>query len=553
MRKNLFIFMLLTALTIQAKQTYYVYKNDNSWQKIEVASTQDISFSSDSKTVFFTLSDQTTCSFAVADLDSIAFTQPNGGTSLVYSANFDVAFDSSDETSYSEVPETITAVETETNDYNDFVEHYSVSSTITITYNGATASYSGTASNVAVAINGANVTVTSAKKKVKYVLKGTTTNGSFKVYSDYKFQVELGGVNITNPTGPAINIQSGKTVYITLAAGTTNTLCDGSSYAAATVKNGVTEDQKGAFFSEGQLMFSGTGTLNVTSNYGHGICCDDYIRVRGGVINVLGSVKDGINTNDHFIMGGGTLTINASNDGIDCGKGHIILNAGKIFITSMDDGITASYDSTDITITPYISFNGGFVKITTTHEKGMAIKSTGNFTMSGGIAQLTANGDGSKGVSCDKNFLMSAGKITAITSGSVNSEGTSAAGIKCEGSFTLTDGTIAAKSTGNGAKGINSTGDITIQNGKLTVIASGNDHSSATEETKSRGMASEGSIVFTNGTVTASSVAGHAISATQNITVNGGFIQGFTGHKVPAISAGNAFTQNGGWMVDGLK
>ena len=71
---------------------------------------------------------------------------------------------------------------------------------------------------------------------------------------------------------------------------TENYLADASSYSTVTG-----EDEKGCFFSEGQLIFSGTGALTVTGNYKHGICSDDYVRLRSGSnITVASAVKDGI-------------------------------------------------------------------------------------------------------------------------------------------------------------------------------------------------------------------------------------------------------------------
>lgn len=77
-------------------------------------------------------------------------------------------------------------------------------------------------------------------------------------------------MNIVNPSGAAINIQSGKRVFVVSPDGTENTLVVGSSYV---LTDG--EDMKGCFFSEGQLIFSGGGKLRVTGNYKHGICSDD--------------------------------------------------------------------------------------------------------------------------------------------------------------------------------------------------------------------------------------------------------------------------------------
>lgn len=546
-RSLLLIATLLVTVAMQGQSTFYVYKSDNSRQAVTVAGSKDITFGNNGSILYVSPTSGVTCSYATSDVDSISCTTPATGSYLTYSGSFDVAFSSADATSYSEVAESVTTTETGTNDFNDFIENYTVNNTITITYNGSSATYSGSVTNVAVAISGANVTVTSAKKKMKYILKGTTTNGSFKVYSDYKYAVELSGVSITNPTGPAINLQSGKTVYVILTANTTSTLCDGSSYAAATVKNGVTEDQKGTFFSEGQLIFSGTGALNITSLGGHAICSDDYVRVRKGTINILSSAKDGIHTNEKFIMGGGSLTINASDDGIDCGDGTITLNAGTITVNSVDEGITASYDSTETTIVPDINLAGGFIKITTTGEKGMGFKATGNITVTGGIAQITVTGAGSKGVNCDKNFTMSGGKITALTTGDVNSEGTSAGGFKSEGTFVASGGTIAVKSTGKGAKGINSTGNMTLGGADVTLISSGSDYAATTGDTKSKALTGDAAVTITGGTVQASSYNA-ALYSGGNFTVSGGTVQGYSNHT-KIMSVGGTYSQTGGWVV----
>lgn len=121
---------------------------------------------------------------------------------------------------------------------------------VTIIYNGTTAAVSNGVSGVEVSSNGAHVVVNSTVSGVEYVLSGTTTNGSFKVYSEKKFKLSLAGVSILNPVGAAINIQSSKRVFVVCADETTNVLTDGSSYTATT--DG--EDMKACLFSEGQLI-----------------------------------------------------------------------------------------------------------------------------------------------------------------------------------------------------------------------------------------------------------------------------------------------------------
>ena len=179
--------------------------------------------------------------------------------------DFDVSWEDIADNSYVEIAETII---TDKNDdeYDDFIENSSFASSIQIAYANGLATVTGSVSGVTVTTNGAHVTVNASVAGVEYVLSGSASNGSFKVYSDKKFKLTLAGVSLTNDSGAAINIQSGKRVFVEVKTDTENYLADASSYSTVTG-----EDEKGCFFSEGQLIFSGTGALTVTGNYKHGI------------------------------------------------------------------------------------------------------------------------------------------------------------------------------------------------------------------------------------------------------------------------------------------
>ena len=141
-----------------------------------------------------------------------------GGTGTALSSalgTFDVTIDTSSLTETETIPGSTDTY------YEDYVETYSPTSTIKIVYNGNSAAVSGEAEGVSVKTDGADVTVTSTVKNIAYELSGTTSDGSFKIYSDKKFEVILNGVDITNPTGAAINNQ-GKRMYVVVKDGTTN-------------------------------------------------------------------------------------------------------------------------------------------------------------------------------------------------------------------------------------------------------------------------------------------------------------------------------------------
>lgn len=321
---------------------------------------------------------------------------------------------------------------------DDQVEGSTFGSVVTIAF-GTTVSITNAVSGVSIVQSGANIVITSKVDGVEYKVSGTTTNGSVKIYSDKKFKLTLNGANITSTSGPAINIQSKKRCFVVLADGTTNTLADGATYPTST------EDMKGTFFSEAQLVFSGTGSLTVQGNYKHAICSDDYIHIRTGTITVTGAVKDGIHTNSGFIADGGTLKITANTgDAIECEEGSMIINDGKYTLSCNEKAINASYAGTDATIASYININGGNISVNSASDEGISTKLSA-ITINGGSISITSTDDclnAAKAININNGFIYlyskqndgmdSNGTIT-ITGGKTVSIGTTSteAGLDC--------------------------------------------------------------------------------------------------------------------------
>jgi len=466
------------------------------------------------------------------------------------SLDFTIDLDAADDTAYTYVKEVVPTSSSDTN-YDDFVENSTFGSTVTIAYSGTSATVTNKVEGVTVTTNGADVTVSSTASEVNYVLSGSTSDGSFKVASSTKkYEVTLNGVSITNPTGAAINLQSSKRAFIVSVAGTTNTLIDGSSYTEVT-----NEDMKGCIFSEGQMIFSGTGQLTVTGKCKHAICSDDYIRIRDGAkINIAAAAKDGIHTNEAFIIGGGSLTISADGDGIEVEEGSITINNGIITEVTGGDAVKTSYDGTDSSITPYIAMNGGLLKLTTTGEKGQGLKAAGKLTMSGGIVQASVSGAGSKGLSSDGDMTISGGKITAITSGAPvyeDNDLSGAAGIKCDGTLSVTGGVVQCKSTGNGGKGISGDGVISITGGTVKVITTGQQYKyNNSLDTSAKGIRADGNLTIGGGAVMVRTSGGgsdggsEGIESKGTLTISGGE----TAVSAPddAINAAKAIVISGG-------
>lgn len=306
---------------------------------------------------------------------------------------------------------------------DDLVENSTFSNVVTINF-GSTVAVTNPLSSTGVTITQSNgaVIINSSASGVEYQLSGLTTNGSVKIYSSNLFKLTLNGINITNANGPAINIQSSKKAFIVLADNTINSFTDGTTYAAST------ENMKGTMFSEGQMIFSGNGTLSVTGNYKYAIVSDDYIRIRSGNINIANALSDGIHTTNAFIADGGYLTLTAQANGINCEAGYIICNGGTYVLNSGIDGITASYTGTSSTITPYVTVNGGNFTIKST---GAGIESKSVLTINNATISANTTTDGLYGGTADY-----------INGGNIYCYSTGGNAMESGGTFTITGGNV---------------------------------------------------------------------------------------------------------------
>ena len=566
MKKAVFTLFLLATQMLQA-QVLYVNNTDDTYQAFDTKLVEEITFNEEKQLINILFpgngSQYITSRFYTGRIESIA-PVTDKATELKYNLTPVVTFDETDKESYNEITESIPTLETDP-EYEDFVENFSTTKVYTITYSetGVTVTNPNSDATVSFSIEGTHLTINSARSKVAYILRGSCSNGSLKIYSEKRFRIIAQGITLTNPNGPAINIQSGKEVYFSIGDNSVNTLCDGTTYNAPVIgSDGKEEDQKGTLFSEGQLIFDGynknTGVLNVCSYSGHAICSDDYIRIRSGNINITAAAKDGFRAKDKFIIGRSTdkapaISINATSNGIECTEGAFIMNAGMLEINSGGEGIKVVYDepTPDPAVTPNATISGGYISITTTGEKSSAIQTTGNYTQNGGIIEATVNGNGSKIINCDGtvSFLkesenQTTGKLTAFVNGTLASDTTSAGGIKCNGAFNIVDGTIAIACNGSGAKAINCDSDITIDGGTVTLLSTAENYTTIADDKKSRAITAYG--ITINGGIVVAKAYDHAIAATDGTTINGGIVNAYS---ETSTALDYDATQTGGWLL----
>jgi len=272
---------------------------------------------------------------------------------------------------------------------------------VTIVYDDMTASVTGDIEKVAINQTGADVTVTSASEKyLQLTVSGESTDGSLLVYSQRAWGLVMNGLTLTNQDGPAINNQCSKWLYVTLSDNTENTLADGGTYTEQEY------DQKGTFFSEGQMQFLGTGKLNVKGSCKNGIACDDYIVIDDGtlVIDVTSVGGRGIKVNDGITINGGTTTITTS---------------GKCKVETVN-GVRDTTSAAGIKSDSLFVMNAGSLTITSKGDGGKGVNSTDSVIVKGGTINITTTGSNDvgkpKGVKSDKAIVVSGGSFTVKVS-----------------------------------------------------------------------------------------------------------------------------------------
>ncbi|EOH85389.1 hypothetical protein UAS_01944 [Enterococcus asini ATCC 700915] len=206
---------------------------------------------------------------------------------------------------------------------------------------GTTSEVSGDGATVADQV----VTITAAGT---YVVSGTLTDGQLvvNVGKEDKVHLILDGVDITNTSGPAIDIEQGEKIITTLAPDSENTLADGENYELA---DGETEPDA-TFYSKEDLVINGSGSLTVAGNYSNGIRSKDDLILISGTYNVTAQ-NNAIKGKDSVAIRGGDYTLTTTaGDGIqannaeDAEKGYVAIDGGSFAITSGQDAIQAKTD-----------------------------------------------------------------------------------------------------------------------------------------------------------------------------------------------------------------
>ena len=377
-------------------------------------------------------------------------------------------------------------------DDEDIVSNTAFDYKVSVIFSGSGSATVKNADGLSVVIDGNDVTITNAtKNNIVYELSGSTSDGSFKLYSSKKQAIVLNGVSIKNPNGAAINNQSKKRTFVVVKG--VNSLADGPSYTDT--PSG--EDEKAAFFSEGQLVFSGSGSLTVTATGKAGISSDDYVRFMSSpTVKVNSTAGHGVRGKDYVIFDGGTTAINVS--------------AGVV------------YDSEDA---EYKGFSG--------------VKSDGYFGMNKGSLAITNSGNGGKGIragSYDYDSTNHTVPDSYITGGSISitTTGSETNDVSCKA---IKIGWATKNGTDDHAKVTANAGNFTISGGSLVLNCA-----------KSECLEAKGNLTISGGQVWASSSADDAINSQGETNITGGYVYAFSSQN-DAIDTNHDLKISGGYVI----
>ena len=370
--------------------------------------------------------------------------------------------------------------------------------TIQIVFADGGAQVTGDINNT-VTVDGNHVTVNNTTdEKVIYELSGKSQDGSVKLYSSKKQALVLDGLDLSSTRGAAINNQGKKKCFVVVKG--TNALKDAASYTSTPAD----EDEKAAFFSEGQLVFSGDGTLTVTAQGKSGITSDDYVHfMESQVVNVTSGAGHGIRGKDAVIISDGTVSVSVSANmkkGITSDS-LVCINGGSTVI-NVSGG--AAYDSEDA------------------EYKGSAgIKADCLFEINAGSLTVTNTGTGGKGISGDMTGSFNGGYVKVVTKGSNHGQSSS-------------NRYGSSSSNSVSAKGIKFDGNLFFNGGTVIVNCAAHE-----------GIESKGNITVTDGVVYSYSAADDAMNSAGTFTIQGGYVCGYAVRNDGLDANGNFYIKGG--------
>ena len=371
------------------------------------------------------------------------------------------------------------------------------------------------ANEVHIIYNGTSASVVMATNVVSYV---TAT---------------VSGAHVTIAQSNTDAVDGDEITYVLSGTSTNGSLTLGGSYKCTVSLAGVTLTNPSGpainITNSKRIQLSAKKDTENTLTDGSGsqkacIYSKGQLQIQGnGTLNVVGNYKHGIKSASYIEIKNLTLNITSTvSDGINCEE-YFLMKSGTVTISGVgDDGIQCDLGGTTST------------GVTTDHED----EDTGNIYLEGGTLNVTATATATKCVKCDGSITVTDGTITLNAKGGVDTSDATdlsyAAGFKADGDFTQSGGTIVINVTGASGRGIGVDGTFTSSassTGTLTITNSGALTSSGSSYFATAKGIKAGVVAINGGTidVTMSGQASKAIKSDEddgsgNMTITGGTI-----------------------------
>ena len=156
-----------------------------------------------------------------------------------------------------------------------------------VVFNGTEATVECSTEDIVCHKSGADVAIdTGSVEDVEITVQGTTTDGQLKLYGKKNVKLILNNVSITSAKSVAINCQNSSTLFVHMTDGSNNILTDAKKQSdEAYYPEGVVasdEKRNGALYAKGDVVISGSGSLEVNGNKKHGISVKKSLMMRPG-------------------------------------------------------------------------------------------------------------------------------------------------------------------------------------------------------------------------------------------------------------------------------
>lgn len=357
-----------------------------------------------------------------------------------------------------------------------------------------------------------------------------------------KIQLVLDGAEISCENSAAIYVKSADKLFVTTAPDSENTLCTTGAFQA----DGET-NVDGVIFAKCDLTLNGTGTLNISTQNGHGVVSKDDLVIAGGIYNITAS-GHGISGKDSVRAADGEINVTSGNDSIhsenteDTSKGFVYIASGKFTLDAQGDGIDSSL---------IVQIEGGEIDIktsgTSSDVSSKGIKADQSIIVNDGKLSIDSTDDG---IHCTQNIEINGGELT-ISSGDD--------GIHSDNNLSINGSTLKITDNYEGLEGLT----IDITDGDITVVSSddglnaagGNDQSGFGGMGGGRGQenfesSSDAYIRISGGKLTVDA-DGDGVDSNGALYVSGGetYVSGPTNSANGALDYGSTAEITGGTFV----